>query len=126
MAAPRRWGDGKVSLLVPSLSALWDIKTRAIGLDEYRERFVARLEPAEIGPGSLLADFDDGDEWEGIGSYPGRFVADGDTLCCACSRDEAAAGRYVSERNEARSYDPGLSLCRRRSRPAEDKRIAAC
>ncbi len=93
MAAPRRWGDGKVSLLVPSLSALWDIKTRAIGLDEYRERFVARLEPAEIGPGSLLADFDDGDEWEGIGSYPGRFVADGDTLCCACSRDEAAAGR---------------------------------
>jgi hypothetical protein len=51
-------------------------------LDEYRRRFIAGLVSGRLGPGSLR-----------VTGAVLRWVADGDTLCCACSREAAAAGR---------------------------------
>lgn len=92
MAAPRHWekGAGCVSALLPLLSDLRDVQAGRISADEYRHRFEEHLDAcAEAGslpPGRLLYEvppFDD---------IPAP-VRDGDTLCCACSRADAAAGR---------------------------------
>jgi hypothetical protein len=89
MAAPRRWerGAGSVGVLLPDLDALRKVQAGAITGDEYRARFERRLSQVVDGlrPSAMWFDRNNG---RGVGS-----VADGDTLCCACSRDEAAAGR---------------------------------
>lgn len=82
MAKPRRWehGDGTVHGLVPATSDLDAARSGAIDVAEYRRRYIAGAPaPKWLVPGSLE-----------IG--PGFPAADGDTLCCACSRDAAARG----------------------------------
>jgi hypothetical protein len=90
MAAPRRWerGDGRVAALVPNPRMLGDYQEGLVELSTYRAMFeralVQDLEAGLLAPGTL--------RW--TGPYPtGGPIEDGDTLCCACSRDEAAAGR---------------------------------
>lgn len=89
MAAPRQWehGDGFVAALRPRRSDLADARTGRMDLDEYRRRFrwglAQRAEAGALAPGHL--------EWGSSGAV--RHVSDGDTLCCACSRAEAAKGR---------------------------------
>lgn len=84
MARPRTWerGAGTVRALVPSHAMLTAVKGGTIGVGLYRADFVAHVRPAELRPGRLEA-FDGDAHVE---------VADGDTLCCACSRDAAARG----------------------------------
>lgn len=90
MARPRAWetGDGCVPWLTPDAEDLRDVRAGTIPVEEYRRRFEhgisvhadrGHLAPGELAVGRVTA---------GHGA-----VADGDTLCCACSRDEAAAGR---------------------------------
>lgn len=90
MAAPRKWekGGGTVVVLTPNVHDLRAVQDQHISGAEYRERFermVGKLnEAGKLAPGELLT-------FEGFGV--GELVLDGDTLCCACSRAEAAAGR---------------------------------
>lgn len=100
MARPRHWerGDGTCIPLTPlgPPAVLLDllVKQRQAGtmdpalLARYREAMAHRWGPQEygpdLGPGKLWAVPDEGG--------PMR-VEDGDSLLCACSREEAAAGR---------------------------------
>lgn len=82
MAAPRQWeqGDGRVQLLAPELGQLRAIQAGLITVEQYRRRYLAKLQGRELRPGLLL-------------THNGARVADGDTLCCSCSREAAAEGR---------------------------------
>lgn len=88
MAKPRRWerGEGAVTGLVPNPRDLADVRAGAITVVEYRRRFLVGWTPERtveaLRPGRLMASI-------GISLSP---VVDGDTLCCACSRDAAARG----------------------------------
>lgn len=91
MALPRRWehGDGSVSALLPNPDDLRAVKSGTLPIAEYRRRFEAHMEACSragsLGPRGLLFEvppFDD---------VPVP-VRDGDTLCCACSREAAARG----------------------------------
>lgn len=75
------WEEGQVPDLAPHRADLADIRAGRIGWPEYERRYRERLRPfAHLAPGELrLAD--------------GSPVRDGDTLCCSCSREAAAAGR---------------------------------
>jgi hypothetical protein len=56
----------------------------------YRERFLADLDGRNLKPGYLMATIHN----ELSGSKPIVVVVkDGDTLCCACSREDAANGK---------------------------------
>lgn len=86
MARPRDWevGDGTVILLAPDVSSLKKLKSGALAIEAYRDKFLAYLSDLgpRLRPGELMAT-----------CYDRRFpVGDGDTLCCACSRDVAARG----------------------------------
>lgn len=87
MAAPRLFemADGHVEDLVPLLSDLRAVQSRQIDLATYRGRYLAVVERifsrGRLAPGELTAA--DGQV----------IVGDGDTLCCSCSREAAAAGR---------------------------------
>jgi hypothetical protein len=88
MAMPRPWehGDGRIPCLTPDSVDLRLVRDGHIGIDEYRRRFEAKVAESEdrLKPGILGA----------TTRFSGAFaVRDGDTLCCACSRDDAAAGR---------------------------------
>lgn len=90
MARPRKWehGDGQVAELTPDASDLAALRAGRMSLDVYRRRFVATLPMTPwLRPGKLYATM------FGVDA-PSRFVpvADGDTLCCACSRAAAARG----------------------------------
>lgn len=81
MAAPRRWefGDGAIADLTPTLTDLREVRRGEIAFEVYRDRFLA-LARGDLSPGNLR-------------TADGREVVDGDTLLCACSRADAAAGR---------------------------------
>lgn len=87
MAKPREWelGAGRVWALVPGISDLNDLKKKNLSFEEYENGFLAALEQRAGGlvPGALLA------------TTNGReiLVQDGDTLCCACSKEDAKRGR---------------------------------
>lgn len=104
MAAPRDFaggserGDGAVRVLVPQgdevelMRALVNLRRSGEALDtdhaaeihdRYRRALDARWSRADLRPGALVADTLAG---------PVR-VQDGDTLACACSAEEARAGR---------------------------------
>jgi hypothetical protein len=85
MARPRQWerGEGRVLDLTPVASNLIDLQAGQISNDEYRSRFTTLLEPFALVPGQLKA----------YTSYGIGLVENGDTLCCACSRADAAAGQ---------------------------------
>lgn len=87
MARPRpqygECGEGRVPDLTPNEQDLLDVQAGTITAEEYRARFLAKVEPLALSPIQLTAYTADG-----IG-----LVRDGDTLCCACSKADAAAGR---------------------------------
>ena len=90
MAAPRQWerGAGSVPLLEPDIGDLLDVRRGQLTIDDYREHtegdILRRLERGALSPGVLSVSR----AADGVG-----VVVDGDTLCCACSREDAAAGR---------------------------------
>lgn len=86
MAAPRAWehGEGRVPALIPALDDLRAVRSGAIPWTEYRARFEAKIAGAALAPGEILGVLTGG-RW-----FPLR---DGDTVCCACSVADAAAGR---------------------------------
>ena len=89
MAAPRAWekGEGSVGACTPRLEDLQDVKANRITLERYRHLFGLHLDmmgELALPPGKLTLAKPDGER------FP---VQNGDTLCCGCSRDEAAAGR---------------------------------
>ena len=94
MVRPRRWelGDGFVRVFRPNAEMLDAVREGEITVDQYRDVFlIGYSEPLFGGPpsyallrqGWLRADVLGGQE----------LVRDGDTLCCACSRDAAAEGK---------------------------------
>lgn len=85
MARPRKWekGAGAVKTLLPSHAMLAAVQKGTIDVTLYRLDFVAHVRTADLPVGRLQA-FD--------GKTP-IVVADGDTLCCGCAKDAAAAGR---------------------------------
>jgi hypothetical protein len=87
MAKPRAWehGDGRVPALTPRAEDLEAVRGGTIDFAEYKRRFERRIVTiAILVPGGGL---------QGIDRAGGNFrVADGDTLCCACSREAAARG----------------------------------
>lgn len=88
MAKPRRWerGEGAVTGLVPNANDLASVRAESITVAEYRRRFLDGWTPertvSTFRPGRVMAS-------TGNGLVA---LADGDTLCCACSRDAAARG----------------------------------
>lgn len=76
MPNPRHWerGEGQVGWLCPHMQDLQDVRSGAIDVDEYERRYR---------------------KWVGgmLRSASSLGLQDGDTLCCACSREAAAAGR---------------------------------
>lgn len=91
MAAPRKWehGDGRVPTLIPLFSDLSDYQDDRIGIHTYQRRYEGRLQAAAtmdvLSPGAL--------SWLSPLGHDSGLVSDGDTLCCACSRADAAAGK---------------------------------
>lgn len=85
MAKPRAWehGDGRVPAATPHPQWLDDVRSGAIDMEFYRTLVVAKLGTFRLAPGELIV----------VNAGEDILVQDGDTLCCACSRDEAAAGR---------------------------------
>lgn len=81
--------DGKVPVLVPLSKDLWELKGETITVDEYRERYFKHVlqKKDELAPGKLL--------WNPFNFFKEKDrkpVEDGDTLCCVCSREQAARG----------------------------------
>jgi len=96
MVNPRRWERGVccVHTLTPARCWLYALQNGEMSVDEYRGLFEAMTEAwaDKLRPGYLFSeDPKDNPPMVWVGGYV--LVEDGDTLCCACSRDEAAAGR---------------------------------
>lgn len=99
MGRPRRRerGHGTVALLAPDEEDMVAARQGYLTLPHYRDRYVRRithgpdgpidLAQSVISPGMLSAMDPDG-PWQDT-----RLVTDDDTLCCACSRTVATAGR---------------------------------
>jgi hypothetical protein len=85
MAHPRPWerGDGRVLTLAPVGNDRMQLRNGQISPVEYFQRFTRRTRPP-LGPGHLYATRGD--------TIDVMNVAAGDTLCCACSRENAAVG----------------------------------
>lgn len=93
MAAPRPFerGDGSVSALVPRLEDLRRVRDRLLTTPQYLAAYEAHIRMATggdlsrfLGPRRLRAR---------TGRGPAdRMVTEGDTICCACAKDAAAAG----------------------------------
>ena len=91
MVLPREWehGDGRVQLLQPEAHDLRAVKAGRMTPADYERTFRQHLAivQEDMEPGRLHAT-------EGGGLPPVLTpVRDGDTLLCACSKAEAAAGR---------------------------------
>lgn len=101
MARPRHWewGMGRVDVLAP-LGPLMPLMVRALkdrrgggeewaSLSRYREAYAehlaAHLAASDLAPLAMIVTNANGSDV--------ATVQDGDTLCCACSKAEAAAGR---------------------------------
>jgi UDP-2,3-diacylglucosamine pyrophosphatase LpxH len=59
------------------------VRSGAIDFEFYATLLVAKMGTFRLAPGELIV----------VTAGEDILVQDGDTLCCACSRDEAAAGR---------------------------------
>jgi hypothetical protein len=84
MASPRAWenGEGRVAALTPEAADVAAAKSGRRSMDAYQEKYSATLAAdARFLVPSIL-----------VFGRAGRQVEDGDTLCCACSREAAAKG----------------------------------
>lgn len=96
MARPRRWewGEGRVRCLMPLPLDLDLVRSGQITIDQYRRRFEEGLPSnRRLAPGELRFTPEADEALDLRAEVLTQPVRDGDTLCCACSRDEAAAGR---------------------------------
>lgn len=103
MALPRTWeiGDGILTTLAPFKDDLRAVQRGKIDVDEYRRRYEAAIVSRQAVRPTLIPNADGFMTQSAIlpGLGPGQWipamgrVGDGDTLCCACARSEAAAGR---------------------------------
>jgi hypothetical protein len=86
MAEPRHWekGDGRVVRLTPPASLMRAAKDGRLSLEEYRAAYLEHVAKRGVGPGDLYAA-----AWV---MRQNVFIRNGDTLCCACSREKAAYG----------------------------------
>ncbi len=87
MAYTPKWAPsaGRVPDLTPEGANVLAIKAGQLDVDEYRRRFESGLHMASLSPGSLSA-ADRSTGWQ-------VAVQSGDTLCCVCGCEQAAAGR---------------------------------
>jgi hypothetical protein len=80
--------DGRVPALVPRAKDLWEYKNEEISIEEYRSRYFKQILQMkdDLKPGKLT--------WEPFNLFSDEKepVKDGDTLCCVCSRAQAAKG----------------------------------
>jgi hypothetical protein len=87
MARPRHWehGEGNVPVLVPATEMMSAARHGGILFGDYRRLYTGQVRQAHsaLVPGKLTA-FD--------ATLVGHYVSDGDTLCCACSREKASYG----------------------------------
>jgi hypothetical protein len=89
MARPRRWehGDGRVPALESNAQDFGQMRRGKLSSARYRRRYVRRMRDLaakrRLAPGQLYAILE---------NHARSAVSDGDTLCCACSRDKAAGG----------------------------------
>lgn len=100
MAKPRHWehGHGRVPALTPCAGWLGALQAGTMSMEDYRGRFEARLADHDLTPGGLVV----------IANGDHSPVTDGDTLLCACSRANAAAGRCHRALGQRRSWSgPG-------------------
>lgn len=79
--------DGRVEALVPDEKDLWATKQGSITSDIYKNRYLKSLWEKKSGlePGML--------RFRAINSEAEQIVQHGDTLCCVCSRKDAADDR---------------------------------
>ena len=73
-----------MEVLVPELRWVERARDGEWSMELYREVYIYSFGGADIRPGLLIADPDDGSPLP---------VSDGDTLICCCSRAKAAEGR---------------------------------
>lgn len=94
MARPRSWecGDGAIKMLAPNDSDLRAVQSGRMEPKRYFERFGEAIKEHErlglLEPGTML--FSAGERTGPSAEW--ILVADGDTLCCACSREKASLG----------------------------------
>ena len=90
MARPRHWehGDGVVRDLVPDPDQLTQVRGQFVSFAAYKAQCIEKFSSGRLSPGDLMAFARDASAWPRM--WP---VADGDTLCCACSRMNAAEDR---------------------------------
>jgi hypothetical protein len=92
MAEPRaqygETGEGRVPVLEPGHELFRAMKGHMIDGDVYRSEYIRQVEEVlasgRLAPGVLVAN---------LGGPMEALVEAGDTLMCACSRDNARAGR---------------------------------
>jgi hypothetical protein len=94
MARPRAWehGDGRVRGLMPTAVDLGLVRAGEITVAEYRRRFEAGLVARFLPPGELRFTPESDSALDLRAESLTQLVEDGDTLCCACSREAAARG----------------------------------
>jgi len=99
MAGHTRHGsEGRVSALAPHYADVLDVLAGRLPLDLYARLCLAKWASADIRPGALLCDIDDGDPFEGIGVNPARILRDGAGLFCECARPGSPSRRHPCHR----------------------------
>lgn len=85
MALPREWeiGEGSVPVLTPLAGFVSAVKSGEMSHETYKRRYAEKLSRYVLTPGNVCA----------YRPQDRVLVADGDTLCCACSRQAAGEGR---------------------------------
>ncbi len=103
----RHWehGDGRIAALTPLDSELQRYWSNG-DLDGYRKAYWTRLAPrlaaGDLAQHSLIAEVPPG--------LP-RWVESGDTICCGCSRDDAAVGKCHRAWTAQALQAAGWSIC---------------
>jgi len=75
--------DGRVEVVAPAAKDLWAAREGGITFEQYRESYTKKVEVQleYLKPGKLIFQ-----SKQRLDSYE---VKDGDTLCCACSKEKA-------------------------------------
>ena len=84
MANPRKWewGHGRIESLTPCRNYLLEIVSDELTWEAAKVDYRVNLDSGKLSPGKLSG-------W----SHSKQLIADGDTICCGCSKESAAAGK---------------------------------
>lgn len=86
MTMPRswEWGAGRLLCATPDREMFRQVVCGSLSIEDYAAHIRAQMAGADLTPGVLVVE----------GAPPGEeALRGGDTLCCACSKAQAAAGR---------------------------------